>query len=82
MIPRQLRKCLLLQGKSSLTARLYRYLSEHVLHVSQFHHERINHSELFAVKQNHINGIENFGVKPIRYSKNIIELTEKIFLYP
>ncbi|OOS06125.1 hypothetical protein B0188_02625 [[Haemophilus] felis] len=28
--------------------------------MSEFHHERINHSELFAVKQNHINGIENF----------------------
>jgi len=28
--------------------------------VSQFHHFRINHSELFADRQNHINGIENF----------------------
>jgi transposase len=28
--------------------------------VTQFHHFRINHSELFADKQNHINGIENF----------------------
>ncbi len=28
--------------------------------VKQFHHFRINHSELFADKQNHINGIENF----------------------
>ncbi len=31
-----------------------------VLDVSEFHHYRINHSELFADKQNHINGIENF----------------------
>ena len=31
-----------------------------VLDVSDFHHFRINHSELFADKQNHINGIENF----------------------
>ena len=30
------------------------------LDVSDFHHERINHSQLFADKQNHINGIENF----------------------
>ena len=30
------------------------------LDVSDFHHMRINHSELFADKQNHINGIENF----------------------
>ena len=28
--------------------------------ISDFHHFRINHSELFADKQNHINGIENF----------------------
>jgi len=31
-----------------------------VLDVSAFKHFRINHSKLFADKQNHINGIENF----------------------
>ena len=31
-----------------------------VLDVSDFKHVRINHSELFADGQNHINGIENF----------------------
>jgi len=31
-----------------------------VLDVSDFKHFRINHSKLFADKQNHINGIENF----------------------
>ena len=30
------------------------------LDVSDFHHMRINHSELFANRRNHINGIENF----------------------
>ena len=30
------------------------------LDVSNFHHHRINHSELFAKGKNHINGIENF----------------------
>lgn len=30
------------------------------LDVSEFHHERINHSEEFAIGRNHINGIENF----------------------
>ncbi len=30
------------------------------LDVSTFHHQRINHSKLFADKHNHINGIENF----------------------
>jgi transposase-like protein len=31
-----------------------------VLDVSGFHHFRINHSQLFADRHNHINGIENF----------------------
>jgi len=31
-----------------------------VLDVPDFHHVRINHSELFADGRNHINGIENF----------------------
>ncbi len=30
------------------------------LDVSEFKHSRINHSKLFANKENHINGIENF----------------------
>ena len=30
------------------------------LDVSEFHHVRINHSERFADRTNHINGIENF----------------------
>lgn len=34
--------------------------SYNVLDVSEFRHYRINHSELFADKTNHINGIENF----------------------
>lgn len=36
------------------------YRSYDALYVSQFHHQRINYSELFAVKQNYISGIENF----------------------
>ena len=35
-----------------------------VLDVSDFKHFRINHSERFADKKNHINGIENFGTMP------------------
>jgi transposase len=31
-----------------------------ILDISEFYHYRINHSELFADKHNHINGIENF----------------------
>lgn len=30
------------------------------LDITDFHHMRINHSKLFADKQNHINGVENF----------------------
>lgn len=36
------------------------FRSYNALDVSDFHHYRINHSELFADRQNHINGIENF----------------------
>jgi transposase len=36
------------------------FKSYNALDVSDFHHLRINHSKLFADKQNHINGIENF----------------------
>ncbi len=36
------------------------FRSYNALDVSEFKHYRISHSELFADKQNHINGIENF----------------------
>jgi transposase len=36
------------------------FRSYNALDVSDFHHLRINHSKLFADRQNHINGIENF----------------------
>lgn len=36
------------------------FKSYNALDVSEFKHYRINHSELFADKHNHINGIENF----------------------
>mgnify|MGYP003879774841 CR=1 FL=1 len=36
------------------------FRSYDVLDVSEFHHQRINHSELFVDAHNHINGIENF----------------------
>ena len=36
------------------------YRSYNALDVSNFKHERINHSKLFADNKNHINGIENF----------------------
>lgn len=36
------------------------YRSCEVLDISEFGHWRINHSNLFANRQNHINGIGNF----------------------
>jgi len=36
------------------------YRSYDILDVSNFKHYRINHSQVFTDKQNHINGIENF----------------------
>ena len=40
-----------------------------VLDVSEFKHYRINHSKLFANKQNHINGIENFWNQAKRHMR-------------
>ena len=40
-----------------------------VLDVSDFHHFRINHSKLFADRQNHINGIENFWNQAKRHMR-------------
>jgi len=37
------------------------FKSYNALEVSDFRHRRINHSELFADRGNHINGIEVFG---------------------
>jgi transposase len=36
------------------------YKSYNALDVSNFHHHRINHSKLFGIGKNHINGVENF----------------------
>lgn len=36
------------------------YRSYNALDVSDFYHQRINHSRLFATGKNHINGVENF----------------------
>ncbi|RLA41194.1 MAG: IS1595 family transposase [Gammaproteobacteria bacterium] len=43
--------------------------SYNALDVSEFRHYRINHSQLFAHKQNHINGIENFWNQAKRHMR-------------
>lgn len=47
--------------KSCLTASFIRIVTKAMMYLmSEFTHHRINHSQLFADRQNHINGIENF----------------------
>ncbi|MCK3657055.1 transposase [Pasteurellaceae bacterium Macca] len=55
------------------------YRSYDALDVSEFHHERINHSELFTVKQNHINGIENFWSQAKRIRRKYNGIDRKSF---
>ncbi|OOS06992.1 DDE transposase [[Haemophilus] felis] len=55
------------------------YRSYDALDVSEFYHERINHSELFAVKQNHINGIENFWNQAKRILRKYNGINRKNF---
>ncbi|MDX8382060.1 MAG: IS1595 family transposase, partial [Ghiorsea sp.] len=43
--------------------------SYNALDVSEFKHYRINHSKLFALKHNHINGIENFWNQAKRHMR-------------
>ena len=50
-----------------------------VLDVSEFKHYRINHSKLFADKQNHINGIENFWNQAKRHMRRFNGIPVKHF---
>lgn len=45
------------------------FKSYDALDVSEFHHERINRSQLFVDQQNHINGIENFWNQAKRHMR-------------
>ena len=49
------------------------------LDVSEFHHRRINHSEVFAEKENHINGIENFWSQAKRHLRRFNGVPKKHF---
>jgi transposase len=50
-----------------------------VLDVSDFHHVRINHSERFADRQNHINGIENFWNQAKRHMRRFNGIPKNSF---
>ena len=49
------------------------------LDVSEFHHLRINHSELFANEKNHINGIENFWNQAKRHLRRFNGIKKENF---
>ena len=49
------------------------------LDVSDFHHMRINHSELFAESRNHINGIENFWNQAKRHLRRFNGIKKENF---
>lgn len=53
--------------------------SYNVLDVSDFHHVRINHSELFAEGRNHINGIENFWNQAKRHLRKFNGIPKEQF---
>jgi len=58
------------------------FSSYDVLDVSQFHHERINHSTDFADGDNHINGIENFWSQAKRHLRHFNGIPkEHFYLY-
>ena len=53
--------------------------SYNVLDVSDFHHVRINHSNLFAKCRNHINGIENFWNQAKRHLRRFNGIPKEHF---
>ena len=55
------------------------FRSYNALDVSDFKHERINHSKLFADKRNHINGIENFWNQAKRHMRKFNGVPKKNF---
>ena len=57
------------------------YQAYDALDVSEFHHERINHSTLFADKQNHINGIENFWNQSKRHMRRFNGIPRQHFYW-
>ena len=55
------------------------YRSYNALDVSEFYHERINHSRLFATGKNHINGVENFWNQAKRVLRKCNGINPKTF---
>ena len=55
------------------------YRSYNALDVSDFYHQRINHSRLFATGKNHINGVENFWNQAKRVLRKYNGINPKSF---
>lgn len=55
------------------------YHSYDALDVSEFHHPRTNHSEVFIDEKNHINGIENVWNQAKRVLESTMELIRNTF---
>jgi len=55
------------------------YHSYDALDVSDFHHLRINHSDIFVDKKNHINGIKNFWNQAKRVLRKYNGIDKKYF---
>ena len=55
------------------------YSGYNILDVSEFKHYRINHSERFADKYNHINGIENFWNQAKRHMRKFNGIQKEYF---
>jgi len=55
------------------------YHSYDALDVSEFHHLRINHSDIFVHEKNHINGIENFWNQAKRVLRKYNGIDKKYF---
>ena len=53
--------------------------SYNALDVSEFKHYRINHSQLFANKRNHINDIENFWNQAKRHMRKFNSVPKEQF---
>ena len=53
------------------------FKSYNALDVSEFKHFRINHSELFAENNNHINGIENFWNQAKRHMRKFNSMQKR-----
>jgi transposase len=57
------------------------FRSYNALDVTAFHHRRINHSKLFADKQRHINGIENFWNQAKRHLRKFNGIKQENFYW-